>query len=312
MIAAHRTPAEMLAFFRSVERSASASRPPYDFAHPAERRPSALRAPRLGHERRAVGRRRGGAGELGWSGPVTLTVLSVAYPLAPVGSDAGGGAEQVLTHSIAALVAGRPPLARGRLRGLLARAAHRRARAKAGPSIEAARQRAWARTGRRSRRARPLAGRPRALARHRFQRLSAGARRAGPGDAASAAVLVSAGGASGDAARHLAQLRLRGTARGLPSTPNLLAPIENGVAVERLRRGTPSAASPSSLGRICPEKGVHLAIEAAKKADVTLLIAGEVFPTRRTSAISPRRSRRASIAGAASSGRSASPASGAS
>jgi glycosyltransferase involved in cell wall biosynthesis len=32
------------------------------------------------------------------------------------------------------------------------------------------------------------------------------------------------------------------------------------------------------LGRICPEKGVHLAIEAAALAGIPLLIAGEVFP----------------------------------
>jgi glycosyltransferase involved in cell wall biosynthesis len=32
------------------------------------------------------------------------------------------------------------------------------------------------------------------------------------------------------------------------------------------------------LARICPEKGVHLAIEAAKRAGVPLLIAGETFP----------------------------------
>src|SRR5919199_249820 len=34
---------------------------------------------------------------------MTLTVLSVAYPLAPTGPDAVGGAEQVLTHLDAAL-----------------------------------------------------------------------------------------------------------------------------------------------------------------------------------------------------------------
>jgi glycosyltransferase involved in cell wall biosynthesis len=32
------------------------------------------------------------------------------------------------------------------------------------------------------------------------------------------------------------------------------------------------------LGRICPEKGVHIAIDAAKRANVPLLIAGEVYP----------------------------------
>jgi glycosyltransferase involved in cell wall biosynthesis len=31
------------------------------------------------------------------------------------------------------------------------------------------------------------------------------------------------------------------------------------------------------LGRICPEKGVHLALDAAKQADIPLLIAGEVY-----------------------------------
>src|SRR2546423_1521032 len=35
---------------------------------------------------------------------MTLTILSVAYPLAPVGPDAVGGAEQILTHIDAALV----------------------------------------------------------------------------------------------------------------------------------------------------------------------------------------------------------------
>ena len=35
---------------------------------------------------------------------MTLTVLSVAYPLTPVGPDSVGGAEQVLTYLDAALV----------------------------------------------------------------------------------------------------------------------------------------------------------------------------------------------------------------
>ena len=47
-------------------------------------------------------------------GAMTLTVLSVAYPLAPVGPDAVGGAEQILRAIDRALVRGRPPLDRGR------------------------------------------------------------------------------------------------------------------------------------------------------------------------------------------------------
>src|SRR3954451_3241883 len=63
-----------------------------------------------------------------------------------------------------------------------------------------------------------------------------------------------------------------------PKLPNLLAPILNGIDVERLRPD-PQARRTHALvlARICPEKGIHLAMEAAKKADADLLIAGEVF-----------------------------------
>jgi len=33
-----------------------------------------------------------------------------------------------------------------------------------------------------------------------------------------------------------------------------------------------------ALGRICPEKGFHVAIEAAKRARAKLILAGEIFP----------------------------------
>ena len=32
------------------------------------------------------------------------------------------------------------------------------------------------------------------------------------------------------------------------------------------------------LGRVCPEKGLHLALDAARNAGMSLLIAGEMFP----------------------------------
>ena len=63
-----------------------------------------------------------------------------------------------------------------------------------------------------------------------------------------------------------------------PASPTLVTPIENGVPVDRFasarhaRRGFALF-----LGRICPEKGVHLALEAAHRADVPLLVAGEVY-----------------------------------
>jgi glycosyltransferase involved in cell wall biosynthesis len=64
-----------------------------------------------------------------------------------------------------------------------------------------------------------------------------------------------------------------------PKIRNLLPPVENGVDTERLRRDPEVQRTHALvLARICPEKGVHLAIEAAKKADIDLVIAGEVFP----------------------------------
>jgi glycosyltransferase involved in cell wall biosynthesis len=65
-----------------------------------------------------------------------------------------------------------------------------------------------------------------------------------------------------------------------PSHPHVLPPIENGVPVEA--RALPHAKRHFALmlARICPEKGVHLAIEAAKRADIPLLLAGDVFPYR--------------------------------
>jgi len=61
--------------------------------------------------------------------------------------------------------------------------------------------------------------------------------------------------------------------------PRLVPPISNGVAVEALagarhaRRGFALM-----LGRICAEKGQHLGLAAARMAGVPLLLGGRVFP----------------------------------
>jgi glycosyltransferase involved in cell wall biosynthesis len=64
--------------------------------------------------------------------------------------------------------------------------------------------------------------------------------------------------------------------RGPPAS-RLMPPVTNGVDVEafqpRRKRGFVLA-----LGRICPEKGFHLALDAAKAAGAPLLLAGAVFP----------------------------------
>jgi glycosyltransferase involved in cell wall biosynthesis len=63
-----------------------------------------------------------------------------------------------------------------------------------------------------------------------------------------------------------------------PPTPMLLPPIPNGVPVPMLQARHARRRFALTLGRICPEKGVHLALDAARCADVPLLVAGEVFP----------------------------------
>jgi glycosyltransferase involved in cell wall biosynthesis len=69
----------------------------------------------------------------------------------------------------------------------------------------------------------------------------------------------------------------RAQGQSCPPCPRLLAPIENGVPVAALQARHGKHGYAMVLGRICPEKGVHLAIDAAKHADIPLLIAGEVF-----------------------------------
>jgi glycosyltransferase involved in cell wall biosynthesis len=65
-------------------------------------------------------------------------------------------------------------------------------------------------------------------------------------------------------------------ARRCPAGAEIRAIVENGVSLPKLypeKRGDYVVA----LGRICPEKGFHLAIDAASEAGLPLLLAGTVF-----------------------------------
>jgi glycosyltransferase involved in cell wall biosynthesis len=53
--------------------------------------------------------------------------------------------------------------------------------------------------------------------------------------------------------------------------------IPNGVDLERFHLARRKGGYVLYMGRICPEKGLHLAIEAAERAATRLLIAGTVF-----------------------------------
>lgn len=66
--------------------------------------------------------------------------------------------------------------------------------------------------------------------------------------------------------------------RQCPESHALLPNIPNGVEVNRLHGLNEKRDYALALGRICPEKGFHFALEAAKRAGVDLRLAGQVFP----------------------------------
>jgi glycosyltransferase involved in cell wall biosynthesis len=210
---------------------------------------------------------------------VTLTILSVAYPLAPVGPDAVGGAEQVLAQLDRALVdAGHRSIvvARddSRIAGTLVPVPEQTV-----VLDDGARQRAW----------------------QAHREAIATALRRWPVDlvhlhGVDCAAYLPPPGVPALITLHLPPTwypaeTLRPTRPGTwlhcvsaaqhaacPESPSRLPPIDNGVPVEALAARHAPRAFALVLGRICPEKGVHLAVEAAKRADASLLIAGEVFP----------------------------------
>jgi glycosyltransferase involved in cell wall biosynthesis len=53
--------------------------------------------------------------------------------------------------------------------------------------------------------------------------------------------------------------------------------IPNGVNIDFFKPRAVRRNYAIALGRICPEKGFHLALDAAKAADIPMLLAGEVF-----------------------------------
>jgi glycosyltransferase involved in cell wall biosynthesis len=62
-----------------------------------------------------------------------------------------------------------------------------------------------------------------------------------------------------------------------PSEAKLLPDLPNGVPLDALTARHAKRGFALALGRICPEKGFHIALDAAKRADFPLLIAGETF-----------------------------------
>lgn len=236
---------------------------------------------------------------------MSLTVLNVAYPLAPVGPDAAGGAEQVLTHLDAALV-------RAGHRSLVLACEGSQA---AGELI-----------------ATPAVGGPltnhmhaEAQARHRFL-IERVVRERGvdvvhlhgidfhtylPGGVVPVLVTLHLPAAwhaheafgvtrPGVFLHCVSRSQQAGCPRELPLGPV----IENGVPLDAAPAPKRRGDFVLTLSRICPEKGVHLALAAAEQAGVRAVVAGRVFPFTAhedyfAREIRPRLGARAHFAGAA-------------
>jgi glycosyltransferase involved in cell wall biosynthesis len=80
---------------------------------------------------------------------------------------------------------------------------------------------------------------------------------------------------------RLPQLHLHCVSRAqrleCPEHVQLEPEIENGIPVDQFRVGESKREYVLALGRICPEKGFHLAIEAARQAGCPFRLAGQVF-----------------------------------
>ena len=208
---------------------------------------------------------------------MTLTILSVADPFAEVGPDAMGGAEQVLGALDSALVrAGHRSLvvaAEGarvagtliplpRLRGAATEAARAALYARLRDTLTDALNRAPVDLvhlhGPDGHAYMPPPGVPTLMTLHR------------PLDRYPAAALAPTRPATWLHGVSSAQQR------AAPPGARLLPPIENGVAVDKLAIRVPKRRFAVALGRICPEKGFHLALDAATAADMQALLAGVI------------------------------------
>lgn len=65
--------------------------------------------------------------------------------------------------------------------------------------------------------------------------------------------------------------------RHCPASTAILAVIRNGVPLARLEHRLRRRDYAAALGRICPEKGFHHALDACRRTDTALLLGGRVF-----------------------------------
>ncbi len=210
---------------------------------------------------------------------MTLIILSLGYPLAPVGPDAVGGAEQVLTRLDRALAdAGHRSIVIA-CEGSQVAGEHVAVPRVSGPLDKAAV--AAAQSDHRDAIRRVLARTPVDVI--HLHGIDFHSYMPPPGPPALATLHLPISWYPPAAMRpdrpdtwlHCVS---RSQHDDCAANSRLLPPIENGVEIAD--RPPPHAKRDFALllSRICPEKGIHLAISAAKRAGLPLLIGGEVFP----------------------------------
>lgn len=212
---------------------------------------------------------------------MSLTVLSVAYPFAPVGPAAVGGAEQVLGQLDAALVdAGHTSIVVAS-EGSIVRGALVPTPAIGGDIDGRARQLAWAR----HRHAIEQVLATRHVDVVHLHGIDFHAYLPAANDEIPKLVTLHLPPSwyptevfsSGRGDVHLHCVSNSQRARCPAGTPPLPV-IENGVPVEDLERRTAKRGFALALGRICPEKNLHAALDAGRLAGVPVLLGGQVFP----------------------------------
>lgn len=210
---------------------------------------------------------------------MTLTILSVAYPFAPVGPGTAGGAEQVLHCLDAALCEA------GHRSIVIAREDSRISGTLVGmPAVPG-----------------PLDNSVMTPARLRYREAILDALRRWPVDlvhmhGVDFPAYLPPEGVPVLATLHLPldhypdsllQTKRRGLwfncvserqASAAPRIGRFLGPVANGVDLDSFARDRRRRDFALVMTRICPEKGIHLAIDAAAQARMPLLIAGKVFP----------------------------------
>lgn len=208
-----------------------------------------------------------------------LSVLNVAYPFAPASSDAVGGAEQVVAQLDAALVAA------GHESIVLAGPGSR----VAGRLVELPPVARVVNDMSRSEMQRRCAERLRAIMRERavdlvhLHGVDFAAYLPPPGPPVLVTLHLPLDWYSRDALRPTRPRTVFNCVsaiqrRAAPTDVPFLPDIENGVPDSLFKVRLTRRNFALALGRICPEKGFHIALDAARRAAIPLLLGGAVFP----------------------------------